>query len=36
MERADPQPAATLHEFLARIVAGRLAQANELLEVSLR
>jgi SulP family sulfate permease len=36
MERADPQAAATLHEFLARIVAGRLAQANELLEVSLR
>jgi SulP family sulfate permease len=36
MERDDPQAAATLHEFLARIVAGRLVQANELLEVSLR
>ena len=36
MERDDPPAAATLHEFLARLIAGRLAQANELLEVSLR
>jgi SulP family sulfate permease len=36
MERDDPPAAATLHEFLARIVAARLVQANELLEVSLR
>jgi SulP family sulfate permease len=36
MERDDPPAAATLHEFLARLIAGRLVQANELLEVSLR
>jgi SulP family sulfate permease len=36
MEREDPRSAAALHELLARILAHRLIQANELLEISLR
>lgn len=36
MERDDPRSAAALHEILARMLAGRLTQANELLEISLR
>jgi len=36
MEREDPRSAAALHEILARMLAGRLIQANELLEISLR
>jgi SulP family sulfate permease len=36
MERDDPRSASALHEILARMLAGRLTQANELLEISLR
>ncbi len=36
MEREDPRCAAALHEILARLLASRLTQANELLEISLR
>jgi SulP family sulfate permease len=36
MEQNDPRVAVALHDFLARILANRLAQANELLEISLR
>ena len=36
MEREDPRCAAALHEILARMLASRLTQANELLEISLR
>jgi sulfate permease, SulP family len=36
MEQNDPRSAAALHEILARMLAGRLIQANELLEISLR
>ena len=36
MEQDDPRSAAALHEILARMLAGRLIQANELLEISLR
>ena len=36
LERDDPRAAAALHEILARMLAGRLIQANELLEISLR
>jgi SulP family sulfate permease len=35
MEREKPRVAAALHELLARMLAGRLIQANELLEISL-
>jgi SulP family sulfate permease len=35
MEADDPKAAAALHEFLARMVATRLVQANELLETAL-
>lgn len=36
MEAEDPQATAALHETLARMVATRLIQANELLETTLR
>jgi len=36
MECDDPRSASALHEILARMLAGRLTQANELLEISLR
>ncbi len=36
MEAEDPPAAAALHAFLARTVASRLVQANELLEISMR
>ncbi len=36
METEDPLSAAALHEFLARTVAHRLVQANELLQTALR
>ena len=36
MEREDPRSAAALHEILARVLASRFMQANELLEISLR
>jgi SulP family sulfate permease len=36
MERDDPRTAAALHEILARMLATRFVQANELLEISLR
>ena len=36
MERDDPRSAAALHEILARMLANRFVQANELLEISLR
>ena len=35
MEKDDPTAAAAFHEFLARMVATRLVQANELLESGL-
>jgi hypothetical protein len=36
MEKEDPGSASALHEWLARMLANRLIQANELLEISLR
>jgi SulP family sulfate permease len=36
MESSDPRSASALHEILARMLSGRLAQANDLLEISLR
>jgi SulP family sulfate permease len=36
MEKEDPGSASALHELLARMLANRLIQANELLEISLR
>jgi SulP family sulfate permease len=36
MEQEDSRCAAALHEILARMLASRLTQANELLEISLR
>jgi sulfate permease, SulP family len=36
LEQDDPRSASALHEILARILASRLIQANELLEISLR
>jgi SulP family sulfate permease len=35
MESEDPRSASALHEILARMLAGRLTQANDLLEISL-
>jgi SulP family sulfate permease len=36
MERDDPRSASALHEILARMLAARFVQANELLEITLR